>query len=248
MRPGCSGRGNWEYAALNLASIAGAVGSRSNGVRDRPSTQNVVARDPAWVEGQAGAEMPASSRSVGIISMLSTSAEVRPTHLPPGQPIINGISSRAQNLSSLQKPTASGMLACTKSICRNGGLDSFGEQYALAHIVVAQMPTLPNAHSETYLSDMQTKESGALAHKMTPDYVAYVISPHRKHVIVTLSELRLLKCIKHTTNIGIRPRNTREIGLARILPCCLWKSCVVKRVCFRQRLAARVHVGLVAKS
>ena len=91
MVDGCSGLGNCEYAALYFASTDGVVGSRSNGESDRPSTQNVVAREPAWVDGQAGAVIPASSSSVGMISMLSTSAEVRPTHLPPGQPIISGI-------------------------------------------------------------------------------------------------------------------------------------------------------------
>lgn len=35
--------------------------------------------------------IPASSSKVGMMSMLSTSALVRPTHLPPGHPIISGI-------------------------------------------------------------------------------------------------------------------------------------------------------------
>ncbi len=91
MPPGCSGLGNCEYAAVYLASTDGAVGARSNGESDRPSTQNVVAREAAWVGGQAGAVIPASSSSVGMMSMLSTNALVRPMHLPPGQPIISGI-------------------------------------------------------------------------------------------------------------------------------------------------------------
>jgi hypothetical protein len=35
---------------------------------------------------------------VGMISMLSTSAEVRPTHFPPGQLIINGIYKKTHRL------------------------------------------------------------------------------------------------------------------------------------------------------
>ena len=56
-----------------------------------PSVQNVIFRDADGELGQVGTVMPASSSSVGKMSMLSTNAEVRPTHFPPGQPIMSGI-------------------------------------------------------------------------------------------------------------------------------------------------------------